>query len=490
MKSVQRILFSRNNPYPQKKVLTLTRHKDNFEFNINYANLSNLFNSKIIAQIGSLNISKVSLKNVSQCLSTHSQANKEYKGIKSHFRMDESGVLNLDEIETVFEAKVEEVVENATESGNTVGKAFANIGNTISKLFGKMSSEEKNETAQPSEGVNNNLTVNESMTKQINESLNNLKKSEAKENQSSETKTEIKIKTIKEPVYFETKEIDLPSLSQEEFQEWSKEMEELNAKEVAKQKRDLVKNALESFLHETKMRLYESEFEAASTEEEREKILKQLNIESEWLEYESDNAETDTFSDKLSSLKMLVKDVFERVHEHRERPEAINALNDMLNLSRTFFTSAQQMASTDQVFTQVELDTLETLLNSTQNWLNEAIEEQNQVALYETPKLSVKLIKEKVALLDREIKYMLNKIRLNPPKVKSSESESVINEEGKDKDKDKDEDDESENETSEDKDSKGVDKDNKDKDRTLQLEDVPHSQPLPSKTNEKSHTEL
>jgi len=176
MKSVQRILFSRNNPYPQKKVLTLTRHKDNFEFNINYANLSNLFNSKIIAQIGSLNISKVSLKNVSQCLSTHSQANKEYKGIKSHFRMDESGVLNLDEIETVFEAKVEEVVENATESGNTVGKAFANIGNTISKLFGKMSSEEKNETAQPSEGVNNNLTVNESMTKQINESLNNLKK--------------------------------------------------------------------------------------------------------------------------------------------------------------------------------------------------------------------------------------------------------------------------------------------------------------------------
>lgn len=47
------------------------------------------------------NLSTVYLDGVSDALSTHSAA--EAKGIKAHFRMDESGLLLLDYVESLFE---------------------------------------------------------------------------------------------------------------------------------------------------------------------------------------------------------------------------------------------------------------------------------------------------------------------------------------------------------------------------------------------------
>ena len=47
--------------------------------------------------------------------------------------MDESGILNLENVEAVFETKVE---SDAEEMGNIVGDAISKVGETISKLFG------------------------------------------------------------------------------------------------------------------------------------------------------------------------------------------------------------------------------------------------------------------------------------------------------------------------------------------------------------------
>ena len=51
--------------------------------------------------VGRLNLSEVYLAGVGDALSTHSGA--EAKGIKAHFRMDESGLLLLDYVESLFE---------------------------------------------------------------------------------------------------------------------------------------------------------------------------------------------------------------------------------------------------------------------------------------------------------------------------------------------------------------------------------------------------
>lgn len=73
-----------------------------------------------------------------------------------------------------------------------------------------------------------------------------------------------------------------------------------------------------------------------------------------------------TFKSKLSDLKKLTNDLFERIKEHRNRPEALKALKDMLNISRVFLASASNMSEDEQIFTEVELKTLENLISDTQ----------------------------------------------------------------------------------------------------------------------------
>ena len=52
-----------------------------------------------VRHVGRLNISEVYLAGVSDALSQNKDG--DTKGIKAHFRMDESGILNLDYVSTV-----------------------------------------------------------------------------------------------------------------------------------------------------------------------------------------------------------------------------------------------------------------------------------------------------------------------------------------------------------------------------------------------------
>jgi hypoxia up-regulated 1 len=46
-KYVRRTLFDRNNAYPQKKIMTFNKHESEFDFYLNYGDLS-FFNQKFI----------------------------------------------------------------------------------------------------------------------------------------------------------------------------------------------------------------------------------------------------------------------------------------------------------------------------------------------------------------------------------------------------------------------------------------------------------
>lgn len=65
---------------------------------------------------------------------------------------------------------------------------------------------------------------------------------------------------------------------------------------------------------------------------------------------------------KLSELKKETNELFERTKEHRDRPEAVKALQDMINISQVFLGSARNMSEEDQIFTEVELKTLENVI--------------------------------------------------------------------------------------------------------------------------------
>lgn len=188
---------------------------------------------------------------------------------------------------------------------------------------------------------------------------------------------------------------------------------------MAKLKRDQSKNALESFIVETRHKLEQQEFAESVTDDERTKIETGLRTSSDWLEYESDGSEAGAFDEQIQKLQMVTKEIFERVREHRERPEALSALRNILNISDMFHTNAINVSEDEQIFSQIELANLRKIIDDTQSWMEDAETEQAALPKNVNPnKLTLRAIAEKISALDREVKYLLNKARITPPKKK------------------------------------------------------------------------
>ncbi|XP_037278905.2 hypoxia up-regulated Grp170 co-chaperone protein isoform X2 [Rhipicephalus microplus] len=404
-KVVRRVLFNRNNLYPQKKVMTFSRYATDFDFDVNYGDLSFLPHEEL-GNFGSLNISKVSLTGVAEAIQKHADS-AEPKGIKAHFRLDESGLLHLDSAEATFEKTVEEVVPPAEES------TLSRLGSTLGKLFSGSSDESAKEEGGQ-EADNNTAQAHENTTASHDSENRTQAEQRSLDGDAAGNETvKTKVVTIKEPVAIRLTLVDRMEMNAEQLAESIKKLSDLENKDKAKLARDHARNALESFLHETKDKMYSEEYEKASTEVERQNIIAKLTEGSEWLEYESDNAETKAFKEKLSGLTRLVKDLFDRVQEHRERPGALVALNNMLNASEVYLSAITGLQ--DQVFTVVEIETLSRIINETKDWQTEHVTLQEQTPLHETPKLTLRMIFDKIQILDRETKYLLNKAQRAPP---------------------------------------------------------------------------
>lgn len=229
---------------------------------------------------------------------------------------------------------------------------------------------------------------------------------------------------LKEDIVSEAEELDYKEIPLETLKQSREKLKTLDDKEEKKLKRDSAINALESFISETRDKLDQDAYQEAATEELKESIPKELSSASEWLEYESDGADHVALEDRLKSLKTLTKDLFARVREHNERPEALVALRNMLNITEMFYANAINVTEEDQVFTEIELNALRKLIDDTQEWLVTGEIEQDSTAKSDNPpKLTLRNIGEKMQTLDREVKYLLNKARLAPPKKKETKKE-------------------------------------------------------------------
>ncbi|XP_074528927.1 hypoxia up-regulated protein 1 [Halichoeres trimaculatus] len=461
LKHNKRILFQRMAPYPQRKVITFNRYSDDFSFDINYGDLSFL-SPEEISVFGSLNLTTVKLSGVGSSFQKHTDA--ESKGIKAHFNMDESGVLLLDRVESVFETIVEEKEEEST---------LTKLGNTISTLFGGGSSEpavnttepvqdeeevppesgkegkeeEGKEDAQKEEAAgekpdNAEKEAGEEKTQEKTEEPGSKEEKEGdKPANTEEEKTEEKKakpqkkSKISEDITVELVIKDILDPSAEEVTTSRKKLQDLTNRDLAKQEREKSLNSLEAFIFETQDKLYQDDFQLVVSEEEKEQISGKLSEASEWMDEEGYSASTKQLREKLSQLKSLCKDMFFRVEERRKWPDRLAALDSMLNTSSFFLRSAKMIPEDDQIFTEVELNLLEKVINETTTWKNETVAEQEKRSPKERPILLSKDIESKLSLLDREVNYLLNKAKFTKPKAKpkaknstSSEKSSKANE--------------------------------------------------------------
>lgn len=456
LKHNKRVLFSRMGPYPQRKVITFNRYSHDFNFHINYGDLGFL-GPEDLRVFGSQNLTTVKLKGVGE--SFRKYPNHESKGIKAHFNLDESGVLSLDRVESVFET----LVEDSPEEESTLTK----LGNTISSLFGggttadskengtstiqeeeeslaEGSKDEPGEQAEhreegeppvedtslppPPEPKGSVASEGEKATDKENGDKSEAQKPSDKGEARSEgvppapgeekkQKPSRKQRMVEE-VGVELVVLDLPDLSEDELARSAQKLQDLTARDLEKQEREQAANSLEAFIFETQDKLYQSEYQEVSTEQQREEISGRLSAASTWLEDEGFGATTVMLKEKLAELRKLCHGLFFRVEERKKWPERLSALDNLLNHSSMFLKGARLIPEMDQIFTEVEMTTLERVINETWAWKNATLAEQAKLPTTEKPVLLSKDIEAKMMALDREVQYLLNKAKFAKPRPK------------------------------------------------------------------------
>merc|ERR1711874_578772 len=165
-KKVRRTLFSRMNPYPQKKIMTFNKHVKDFDFHVNYDQMDHLSDVEV-SYIGSLNISTVNVKGVAEPLEKNNGAGVETKGVKAHFALDESGLLACTNIESVFEKtiSVEEQEKEEAKDGKKDGDSWAKLGSTISQFFSGSDGEDGDKGEKTEEKKEDEPSAKEDETK-------------------------------------------------------------------------------------------------------------------------------------------------------------------------------------------------------------------------------------------------------------------------------------------------------------------------------------
>merc|ERR1711936_1124900 len=463
VKKVKRTLFSRMNPFPQKKIMTFNKHVKDFTFNVNYAELEYLGETEV-ANIGSQNLTSVLVKGVKEALDGNQGDNIETKGVKAHFQLDDSGILTCTHGESVFEKTIspeeqeekEKAWEEATDSID-----WSKLGDNIKSFFGS-DAEKKDENAEgeKKEDVKEDAKK-EKDTKDSKKDTKDEKK-DKKDDKPKEPKKP-KVESVKVDLVTEGSRNDLELLDGEGFDSSKAKLAALNQADLDRLAVETALNELQSFSFDLSDKMEDEEYMSASTTEERDSVLNECSKVSEWLDEEAGMfTPVDEFNTKLKVLKDLSAPIMARVREHKERPDALELLRQTINSSNTFLekskdylikpkpevepvvepkveeadeptgeakgatkddasketpeekakTTKPEKVDDDGFFKEKELEALKKKIAEVEKWRDDKLEEQEKTPLSEMPKLTVSMIKSKIQDLDSEVQFLVQKARM------------------------------------------------------------------------------
>merc|ERR1711997_1226505 len=203
-------------------------------------------------------------------------------------------------------------------------------------------------------------------------------------------------------------------LSNDQYVASKKKLVDLDARDEAKAAREIALNQLETQVIDTKDKMYQEIYEKSTTDEEREKIMAKCNELSDWIDEEATfETPVETLESKLKEITDLTAAMHARVKQHNERPEALEAMTKMINSSEYFLSKAKNSTGiVDGYFTQEEIDKLEKKIKETIEWRDQALKDQEAQPMYEMPKMTTSLIAEKALDMDREVKFLYNKVKI------------------------------------------------------------------------------
>ncbi|CAF3363071.1 unnamed protein product [Rotaria sp. Silwood1] len=422
-KMLDRILFDRNNLYPNRKIMTFNKHFDDFSFDIYYGNLTYL--SPIDKRaLGQTDLSRIHITGVRTVYDKHKDTS-ESKGIKAHFQLDENCLLVLDRIDFAFEKKANESDKDNVkpkEEESTLSK----IGSKISSFFSSKNSDD--ETHNTDENIPNDNTktnTDDPSTKPVDNNATTNATNDTSTTTTASPPITPKPMIIREPLKFQIELLDYADPSSKTQANSIKKLSDLDNHDRELLALATAKNNLESFIYDMRDKLEnDSKYKKASTTEEQTNINEKLTEIDTWLWDDGIDADVKTLKSKLDELKTLTKSLKIRVREVDLRPKKLKELKDTLNVTEHFLQATRDVfAKTDnddKPFTEGEIKYLEKIIKDTYIWRDQVLVEFSKLLPTDTPKYLSTDIDEKINALKRETNYLLSKAQRFVPKPKTT----------------------------------------------------------------------
>jgi len=172
------------------------------------------------------------------------------------------------------------------------------------------------------------------------------------------------------------------------------------------------KNSLEELVYSSKEKLYDDDFVAASTQEEREKLSEELSTTSTWLEEDGSNAKLRDYKSKKEALMKSIYNIVLRIREAYQRPEIAQYCTRTFNTTRSLLTNiTQKLEVKEEEVAEVLLE-----CDSTEKWLAEKSDEQAKLEAWQDPVFLSEHAEKKCRDLYTKASKLIKRPRKKPPK--------------------------------------------------------------------------
>merc|ERR1719473_678272 len=178
------------------------------------------------------------------------------------------------------------------------------------------------------------------------------------------------------------------AMSSEDKKTSMQRLKKLQEADDERRARDSLKNTLESYVFSTrsKIREHEEDLEKVSTDEEREKIMEDLEGIEDWLYEDGDeggaNAPIDAYKEKQKKMDERVNALFFRHAELEERPKAVETARIILEAAKYkatgWITERTQISEDDR-------SKVMKMIEDIGKWVDEKEKKQENVATTDTP---------------------------------------------------------------------------------------------------------
>lgn len=158
------------------------------------------------------------------------------------------------------------------------------------------------------------------------------------------------------------------------------------AVELTKEK----KNTLESYVYETRSKLFNT-YRSFASDQERDVISRSLQETEDWLYEDGDDETEHAYTSKLEDLKKLVDPIEIRYKDDEERTQAINDLSKVISDIRKFADSVPPQ----------EKEQMIDISNKAEHWLTEKVQQQESYPKNVDPILWSSHIKSVIEELSR-----------------------------------------------------------------------------------------